>query len=102
MSLAAGAVQMGARVVLIEGGQMGGDCLNTGCVPSKALLAAGKAAQARRVGGFGVAVTDPEVDFAAAKDHVLRVIAQIGVQTRIARCTYTAICVGVVLSNDGS
>ncbi len=77
LSLAAGAVQMGARVVLIEGGQMGGDCLNTGCVPSKALLAAGKAAQARRVGGFGVAVTDPEVDFAAAKDHVQRVIAQI-------------------------
>lgn len=77
LSLAAGAVQMGARVVLIEGGQMGGDCLNTGCVPSKALLAAGKAAQARRVGGFGVAVTEPEVDFAAAKDHVLRVIAQI-------------------------
>ena len=39
LSLAAGAVQMGARVVLFEGGQMGGDCLNSGCVPSKALLA---------------------------------------------------------------
>ena len=44
LSLAAGAVQMGARVVLFEGGQMGGDCLNSGCVPSKALLAAAKAA----------------------------------------------------------
>jgi pyruvate/2-oxoglutarate dehydrogenase complex dihydrolipoamide dehydrogenase (E3) component len=77
LSLAAGAVQMGARVVLVEGAEMGGDCLNTGCVPSKALLAAGKAAQARRVGGFGVAATDPEVDFAAAKDHVQRAIAQI-------------------------
>lgn len=42
LSLAAGAVQMGASVVLIEAGEMGGDCLNTGCVPSKALLAAGR------------------------------------------------------------
>lgn len=43
LSVAAGAVQMGARVVLIEGHKMGGDCLNYGCVPSKALLAAGRA-----------------------------------------------------------
>ena len=42
LSVAAGAVQMGARVVLIEGGEMGGDCLNTGCVPSKALIAAAR------------------------------------------------------------
>ena len=40
LSVAAGAAQMGARVVLIEEGEMGGDCLNFGCVPSKALLAA--------------------------------------------------------------
>ncbi|MEX2409239.1 MAG: FAD-dependent oxidoreductase, partial [Rhodovibrionaceae bacterium] len=46
LSIAAGAVQMGAEVVLIEKAAMGGDCLNTGCVPSKALLAAGKAAAA--------------------------------------------------------
>ena len=42
LSVAAGAVQMGARVVLLEGHKMGGDCLNYGCVPSKALLAAGQ------------------------------------------------------------
>ena len=78
LSVAAGAVQMGARVVLIEGADMGGDCLNTGCVPSKALLAAAKAAQAMRDGaGFGVAAVEPQVDFAAAHDHVVRVIAQI-------------------------
>ena len=47
LSVAAGAAQMGARVVLIEAGKMGGDCLNYGCVPSKALIAAGKAAQAQ-------------------------------------------------------
>ena len=40
LSVAAGAVQMGAKVVLVEAGEMGGDCLNTGCVPSKALLSA--------------------------------------------------------------
>lgn len=77
LSLAAGAVQMGARVVLIEGHKMGGDCLNYGCVPSKALIAAGKAAQAVRAGGPGVAGAEPEVDFAAVQAHVRDVIATI-------------------------
>ncbi len=77
LSLAAGAAQMGARVVLIEGHKMGGDCLNYGCVPSKALLAAGKAAAAHRHAFPGVAAHAPEVDFTAAKDHVARVIATI-------------------------
>ena len=48
LSVAAGAVQMGASVVLIEAGEMGGDCLNVGCVPSKSLIAAAAAAQAAR------------------------------------------------------
>ena len=78
LTLAAGAVQMGARVVLVEGAEMGGDCLNTGCVPSKALLASARAAQAMRDGaGFGVAAVVPEVDFAASRDYVQRVIARI-------------------------
>lgn len=78
LSIAAGATQMGARVVLIEGAEMGGDCLNAGCVPSKALLAAAKAAQAMRSGAtFGIAPVEPVVDFAAVKDHVARVIAAI-------------------------
>ncbi len=78
LSVAAGAAQMGARTVLIEGHKMGGDCLNYGCVPSKALLAAGKAAQARRRGdAFGIAAGRPEVDFAAAMAHVARTIAAI-------------------------
>ncbi|WP_371136818.1 FAD-dependent oxidoreductase [Falsiroseomonas sp.] len=55
LSVAAGAVQMGASVVLVEKHQMGGDCLNPGCVPSKALLAAAHAAQAVRGSArFGV------------------------------------------------
>jgi len=78
LSVAAGAVQMGASVVLIEKHRMGGDCLNYGCVPSKALLAAGKHAQAHRTGApFGVAVHEPEVDFAAVNAHVKAVIATI-------------------------
>ena len=76
LSVAAGAVQMGASVVLLEGHKMGGDCLNYGCVPSKALIAAGKAAYGMK-GGFGVAGVTPEIDFAAAKDHVAQVIATI-------------------------
>ncbi|MBA3909344.1 MAG: dihydrolipoamide dehydrogenase [Rhodobacter sp.] len=78
LSVAAGAVQMGARVVLIEASEMGGDCLNSGCVPSKTLIAAAKAAEAQRSGGqFGIAPVAPQVDFAAVKDHVAAVIAQI-------------------------
>ncbi len=64
LSVAAGAVQMGADVVLLEGHKMGGDCLNYGCVPSKALLS--EARRAHALGG--------KVDFGTAKDHVNQVI----------------------------
>ncbi|MAU53744.1 MAG: dihydrolipoamide dehydrogenase [Roseovarius sp.] len=78
LSVAAGAVQMGARVILLEGHRMGGDCLNFGCVPSKALIASGKAAHAQaQAAKYGVASVTPQVDYAAAKDHVAAVIAQI-------------------------
>ncbi|WP_120501257.1 NAD(P)/FAD-dependent oxidoreductase [Roseovarius sp. EL26] len=78
LSVAAGAVQMGAKVVLLEGHKMGGDCLNFGCVPSKALLASGKAAYHQaHTSNFGIADVKPVVDYAAAKDHVADVIAQI-------------------------
>ncbi len=70
LSVAAGAVQMGADVTLIEGHKMGGDCLNYGCVPSKALLAAGHKAHASAQAGLGTAGHDALPDFAAAKDHV--------------------------------
>lgn len=75
LSLVAGAAQLGYNTVLIEKSEMGGDCLNTGCVPSKALLKAGKAAQAFRSSDkFGIKSQEPEVDFAAVKDHVSSVI----------------------------
>jgi len=78
LSVAAGAVQMGAKVVLIEGHKMGGDCLNYGCVPSKALIAAGKQAHAMRTGEkYGVTPVMPQVSYAAAKDHVQSAIAAI-------------------------
>ena len=78
LSIAAGASQMGARVVMLEGHKMGGDCLNYGCVPSKALLAAGKQAHAMRSGEkYGVTPVMPDVNYAAAKDHVRRVIETI-------------------------
>ncbi|SFT15886.1 Pyruvate/2-oxoglutarate dehydrogenase complex, dihydrolipoamide dehydrogenase (E3) component [Sulfitobacter marinus] len=78
LSVAAGAAQMGADVVLLEGHKMGGDCLNYGCVPSKALIATGKVAYGQRHSEqFGVANGTGDVDYAAAKDHVADVIAQI-------------------------
>lgn len=78
LSVAAGASQMGADVVLLEGHKMGGDCLNFGCVPSKALIASGKAAYGQsHAAAYGVADVMPQIDYAAAKDHVHDVIAQI-------------------------
>lgn len=78
LSVAAGAAQMGADVVLLESHKMGGDCLNYGCVPSKALIATSKAAYGQRHSQqYGVANAPGEVDYAAAKDHVADVIAQI-------------------------
>ena len=78
LSVAAGAAQMGARVLLAEGNKMGGDCLNWGCVPSKALIAAGSAAQAVRTSDrFGVNGHEPSIDFKAVHSHVHGVIAGI-------------------------
>ncbi|QHQ35817.1 dihydrolipoyl dehydrogenase family protein [Algicella marina] len=86
LSVAAGAVQMGASVVLLEAGRMGGDCLNYGCVPSKALIASGKHAHAFGTGGpFGIAPAEPQVDYAAAKSHVQDVIAGIAPHDSVER-----------------
>lgn len=86
LSVAYAARHMGMKVALIEGHKMGGDCLNFGCVPSKALLAAGHAAQAMRdAGRFGIAPVEPEVDFAAVHAHVHGVIAAIEPHDSVAR-----------------
>lgn len=78
LSVAAGAAQLGLKVVLFEKGEMGGDCLNYGCVPSKALIAAAAAAhEARHVGRLGVVTGPVSVDFAWAMDHVRAAIAAI-------------------------
>ena len=75
LSIAAGAAQLGLKTALIEKSKMGGDCLNTGCVPSKALLQAGKtAALFRKADAFGIKAVEPDIDFSAVKDHVFRVI----------------------------
>jgi pyruvate/2-oxoglutarate dehydrogenase complex dihydrolipoamide dehydrogenase (E3) component len=82
LSVAAIAASFDASVVLVEraaeNGTMGGECLNTGCVPSKAVIAAAATAQARRSSGrFGVAPGEPEVDYSALRAHVRGVIAAI-------------------------
>ncbi|MBI1216653.1 MAG: FAD-binding protein [Alphaproteobacteria bacterium] len=78
LSVAAGLAQLGLSTVLCEKGKMGGDCLNTGCVPSKALLYAGKTAQAfRKPSVSGIEGVEPVIDFGTVKDHVSQVIASI-------------------------
>src|SRR5262245_23102994 len=87
LSVAAAAAAFGVSVVLIEKGKMGGDCLNYGCVPSKALIAAAKRAEsARRSTPFGVTAR-PSVDFAKVHDHVHGVIAAIAPNDSIERFT---------------
>jgi len=86
LSMAAGASQMGARVVLIERGRMGGDCLNFGCVPSKALIAAGhKAEELRMADVFGIKSSVPEVDFSKVHNHVHTVIGAIAPNDSVER-----------------
>ena len=75
LSVAAAAAAFGVPVVLIERDKMGGDCLNTGCVPSKALLAAAKRVEAiRNAGPFGIKSQRPTIDFRQVHDHVHQVI----------------------------
>jgi len=86
LSLAAGAAQLGARTVLFERGKMGGDCLNYGCVPSKALLAAAHGAQnIREAQRFGIRCPEPEIDFAAVMAYVRSVIATIAPHDSVER-----------------
>ncbi len=95
--MAAGAAQLGAEVVLIERHKMGGDCLNYGCVPSKALLAAGKHAQAMRTTApFGITPVEPEIDHHAVLAHVHEVIAAIAPNDSVER--FTGMGVKVILA----
>lgn len=73
------AASVGARVALIERDRTGGDCLWTGCVPSKALLAsAERAHQVRTASAFGIEAGEPRVDFAAVMTRVRGAIEQAG------------------------
>lgn len=86
LSVSAVAAQLGLRVALIERTRMGGDCLNTGCVPSKSLLAAAHAAQAgRRARRFGVRFAPPEIDWDAVQAHITGVIDAIAPMDSVAR-----------------
>jgi pyruvate/2-oxoglutarate dehydrogenase complex dihydrolipoamide dehydrogenase (E3) component len=75
LSVAAAAAAFGVPVVLIEKGRMGGDCLNFGCIPSKALIEAG-IHQIAGADGFGIAAR-PTIDFGRVNRHVHDVIAQV-------------------------
>ncbi len=88
LSVAAAAAAFGVQTVLIERHKMGGDCLNTGCVPSKALLAAARRAEAiRSAGAFGVVVQNIGVNFAKLHDHVHSVIAAVAPTDSVERFT---------------
>ncbi|MCR9293993.1 MAG: mercuric reductase [bacterium] len=75
---AAGAAGLGAKVALIERGLMGGDCLNVGCVPSKALLSAAKRiAAVRNASEYGIRLENPHIDFAEVMQRMRRLRSSI-------------------------
>ncbi len=83
---AAGSAGLGAKVALVEKHLMGGDCLNYGCVPSKALIRAARAAaDARNAGAFGVRTGDVTVDFPAVMERMRRLRAHISPNDSAAR-----------------
>jgi pyruvate/2-oxoglutarate dehydrogenase complex dihydrolipoamide dehydrogenase (E3) component len=87
LSVAAAAAAFGVPVVLIEKGKMGGDCLNYGCVPSKALIAAARRVHiARSAAPLGVDAS-VKVDFARVHDHIRGVIAAIAPNDSVERFT---------------
>lgn len=95
LSVAAGAAAFGVSVVLIEKHKMGGDCLNYGCVPSKALIASAKrAAHMRDAGDFGIKPVEPAVDFGKVNRHVRSVIEAIAPNDSVER--FTALGVTVI------
>jgi pyruvate/2-oxoglutarate dehydrogenase complex dihydrolipoamide dehydrogenase (E3) component/uncharacterized membrane protein YdjX (TVP38/TMEM64 family) len=84
-----------AKVALIERHRMGGDCLNTGCVPSKALLRTARLmADARNAQRYGIARMDAEIDFAQVMERVQAVVSKVEPHDAIAR--YTALGVDVI------
>lgn len=84
---AAGAAALGAKVALVERHLMGGDCLNVGCIPSKALIRCARAAaEVRRAGAYGVDVPDgTHVDFARVMERVRRLRADISPHDSVRR-----------------
>ena len=97
LSVAAAAAQFGQKVILFEKGKMGGDCLNYGCIPSKALIAASKQAQAFRTAGkYGISAVEPQVDFKKVQAYVQSVIAAIAPNDSVER--FEKLGVKVVLS----
>ena len=82
------AAAMKSRVILVEAAEMGGDCLNTGCVPSKALIRAGKAAaEVRKAGRFGIDAELRGVRFADVVAHIRGAITAIAPHDSVERFT---------------
>ncbi|MEE1655679.1 FAD-dependent oxidoreductase [Microvirga sp. CF3062] len=97
LSVASIAASLGASVVLIEKNRMGGDCLNVGCVPSKALIAASlHVRNMREAGSFGIEAGEVAVDFAKVHAHVKGAIAAIAPMDSTER--YRAMGVSVIES----
>ncbi len=115
LTAAGGCAMLGLNAALVERGEMGGDCLNTGCVPSKAIIAAAhRAHDMRTAKKFGIENVEPKVDFKAVHDHIHAAIATIapedsqerfeemGVDVIRGSASFTGAKTLTVTLNDGS
>lgn len=97
LSFAAGAAQMGASVVLIERDKMGGDCLNYGCIPSKALLSASSAFDLKKAAAVGWSFESAQVDFKKVHAYIQSVIEAIAPNDSVSR--FEGLGVKVIVEN---
>jgi len=85
LSIAAAAAQLNLKTVLVEQGKMGGDCLNYGCVPSKALLHVASIVAQKKSAPFGLSSAPEKVDFITVTDYLRNVIATIAPHDSVER-----------------
>ncbi|HHG90670.1 MAG TPA: dihydrolipoamide dehydrogenase, partial [Devosia sp.] len=86
LSVAAAVRALGGSVILVERDKMGGDCLNHGCVPSKAMIAAAKRAHTiAHAGVFGVSASELKVNFGRVAEHVRTVVEAIAPHDSVER-----------------
>ena len=97
------AKELGLKVCLIEGNQIGGICLNHGCIPTKALIQSAKVySLAKKISVFGIELDNPRVNFSKIqeeKDRLVKLLGQ-GMQSRLAGIDFISSSAKIISPNE--